>query len=123
MTPAMAQFEIGPLSAIPPGEGRNVEAAGLKIAIFHTRAGAVFATQAECPHRGGPLADGLLGGTTLICPLHEWTFDLLSGMSLNGSCGLRVYPITKREDGTLVLEIEEDGTQPPWRVTDYAKGQ
>ena len=65
----MAELTLGPLSAIPPGEGRNFVSLGEKIAVFRTRGGEVFAVQAECPHRGGPLADGLLGGTTLICPL------------------------------------------------------
>lgn len=119
---AMSQFvRLGPLSAIPSGEGRTFEVGPVKVAVFHARGGRVFATQAQCPHRQGPLADGLLGGTTLVCPLHEWTFDLVSGMALQGSCGIRVYPIGVGPDGTLVIEIEEDGGQPPWRVTDYEK--
>jgi nitrite reductase (NADH) small subunit len=109
------------VSQVPPGEGRNYEVGGVRVAVFRSRDGRVFATQGECPHRGGPLADGLLGGTTLICPLHEWSFDLLSGMALTGSCGIRVYPIALRADGTLMLEIEEDGSQPAWRVSDYTK--
>jgi nitrite reductase (NADH) small subunit len=115
------RVELGPASAVPLGEGRGYEVHGVRLAIFRSRDGRVFATQGDCPHRGGPLADGLVGGTTLVCPLHEWSFDLLSGMPLTGSCGIRVYPIAQRPDGTLVLEIEEDGTQPPWRVTDYTK--
>jgi len=119
---AMTQrVRLGALSGIPKGEGRTFEVGPLKVAIFHGRDGRVFATQAECPHRGGPLADGLLGGTTLVCPLHEWTFDLASGMALQGSCGIRIYPIRADAEGTLVLEMEEDGAQPPWRVTNYEK--
>jgi nitrite reductase (NADH) small subunit len=113
--------ELGPIGAIPEGEGRNYRIGTLQVAVFRTREGRFFATQAECPHRGGPLADGLVGGTTLVCPLHEWAFDLLSGMALTGACGLRVYPVTKNADGGLVLHIEEDGAPPPWRVTDYSK--
>jgi nitrite reductase (NADH) small subunit len=115
------RISIGSIAHIPPGEGRSFDVEGTRIAVFHGRDGRVFATQAECPHRAGPLADGLVGGTTLICPLHEWSFDLLSGMALNGQCGIRTYPVTQRADGALVLEMEEDGTQPPWRITDYAK--
>jgi nitrite reductase (NADH) small subunit len=114
-------YKLGPVSAIPRGEGRTYRVGDQRIAVFRSREGRVFATQAECPHRGGPLADGLVGGTTLVCPLHEWSFDLQSGMALNGSCGLRTYPVTQGRDGSLVLEMEEDGTQPPWRVTDYSK--
>jgi nitrite reductase (NADH) small subunit len=114
---------LGPASEIPPGEGRTFRVSGTGIAVFRTREGRVFATQSECPHRGGPLSDGLVGGTTLICPLHEWSFDLLSGMALTGSCGIRVYPIVQGPDGVLVLEIEEDGSPPPYRHTDYSKQQ
>jgi nitrite reductase (NADH) small subunit len=112
---------IGVIDDVPPGEGRTFHAGGVRLAVFHGRDGRVFATQADCPHRGGPLADGLIGGTTLVCPLHEWSFDLLSGMALTGTCGIRTYPVMQRADGTLVVEIEEDGGPPPWRVTDYSK--
>jgi nitrite reductase (NADH) small subunit len=113
---------VGSIDDIPKGEGRAFALGGGHcVAVFHARDGRVFATQPQCPHRGGPLADGLLGGTTLVCPLHEWSFDLLSGMALNGGSGIRTYPVTQRPDGTLVVEIEEDGEQPPWRITDYTK--
>ena len=112
---------LGSIAEVPPGEGRTFQIGGLRIAVFHSRGGRVFATQAECPHRRGPLADGLLGDSTLVCPLHDWSFDLLSGMALNGGCGIRTYPIAQQPDGTLVLDVAEDGTPPPWRVTDYAK--
>jgi nitrite reductase (NADH) small subunit len=101
----MTELEVGPLSAIPPGEGRNVEAMGQKIAVFHTRAGAVFAVQAECPHRKGPLADGLVGGTILICPLHAWKFDLATGEALFGDCGITIYPVRVNEAGRIILTI------------------
>jgi nitrite reductase (NADH) small subunit len=115
------RVRLGPLAAIPEGEGRTFRVGDQRVAVFHSRDGNVFATQAECPHKGGPLADGLVGGSTLICPLHEWSFDLRSGMALNGTCGLRTYPVTEGPDGVLLLEMEDDGSQPPWRVTDYTK--
>jgi len=106
MTPAMTEIDLGPVVAIPPGEGRTIEAQGRKIAVFHTRAGGVFAVQAECPHRGGPLADGLVGGTTLICPLHSWKFDLATGAALFGDCGLKTYPVRVDETGRIFLTID-----------------
>jgi nitrite reductase (NADH) small subunit len=112
---------LGTLAAIPKGEGRTYELGPTRVAVFHGRDGRVFATQAECPHRGGPLADGLVGGTTLVCPLHEWSFDLLSGMALHGSCGISVYPCHIDDHGSVVLELEEDGAPPPFRVADYQK--
>jgi nitrite reductase (NADH) small subunit len=102
----MTELELCPLSAIPAGEGRNIEALGQNIAIFHTRSGAVFAVQAECPHRGGPLADGLVGGTTLICPLHSWKFDLTTGEALLGDCGIKTFPVRVDETGRVILTID-----------------
>ena len=107
MTPAMAELEIGPLSMIPLGEGRNIQVLGERIAIFHTRAGAVFAVQAECPHRGGPLADGLVGGNTLICPLHSWKFDLTTGEALFGDCGIKTFPVRVNESGRVILTLDK----------------
>lgn len=92
------------LSDIPPGEGRTFQAAGERIAVFHARTGQVFATQAECPHRGGPLADGLLGGAMLVCPLHSWKFDLATGETTDASCRLRTYPV-RIEGGRIVLSV------------------
>lgn len=105
MTRAMNEVELGPVSAIPPGEGRNVEAFGQRIAVFRTRTGELFAVQAECPHRGGPLADGLVGGTTLICPLHSWKFDLSTGQALSGECGIRTFPVRVDDAGQIRLTI------------------
>ena len=77
---------------------------GKRIAVFHTRTGGFFATQAHCPHKGGPLADGLLGGTTVVCPLHDRSWDLVTGTpAADSDCPIAVYPIRAAEDGTLVL--------------------
>ncbi len=105
MTGAALEIVLGPLDAIPPGEGRAYDAAGVRVAVFHTRDGRVFAVQAECPHRGGPLADGLIGGGTLICPLHSWKFDLESGAALTGECGLKTYPARVNGAGWIVLAL------------------
>jgi nitrite reductase (NADH) small subunit len=96
---------LGEVAQIPEGEGRNFEIAGKRVAVFRGRDGRVFATQAECPHRKGPLADGLLGGDTLVCPLHEWRFNLLTGATDNGTCPIEVYDLRLEPDGTMVLEL------------------
>ena len=94
---------IGQLSQIPPGEGRNFDVDGKPLAVFHTRAGEVFATQSACPHRGGPLADGLTDGATVICPLHDRTYDLRTGAGVNTDCSITVYP-ARIEDGTILID-------------------
>jgi nitrite reductase (NADH) small subunit len=102
------EVTIGPISAIPPGEGRAFQAGPLRIAVFHTRDGGVYAVQAECPHRGGPLADGLVGGSTVVCPLHSWKFDLASGRALFGECDLKTYPARLDESGHVVLAVSPE---------------
>src|SRR5580692_4027835 len=99
----MTEIRLAPASDIPPGEGRVFLVEGEKIAVFRTRGGEVYAVQADCPHRGGPLADGLLGGTTLICPLHGWKFDLKTGQALFGDCGLKTFPVAVDESEQIVL--------------------
>jgi nitrite reductase (NADH) small subunit len=97
---------LGGLAQIPMGEGRTFAVEGRHIALFRTRADEVFATQAECPHLQGPLADGLTGGTTVICPLHERAYDLRTGRGLNGECThLRVYPVSLDRDGNMWLQV------------------
>jgi nitrite reductase (NADH) small subunit len=103
MTDTATEMVLGPLSAIPQGEGRTFAVGGERIAVFRARSGELFAVQAECPHKGGPLADGLLGGTTLICPLHAWKFDLRSGQALLGSCGLRTFAVRVNEAAQIVI--------------------
>lgn len=105
MTRSMAELKLGPLSAIPLGEGRNFDVIGERVAVFRTRGGGVFAVQAECPHRRGPLADGLVGGTTLICPLHSWKFDLVTGRALFGDCGIKTFPVRVDDDGQIILAV------------------
>jgi len=105
MTDTAMETTLGPLDGIPLGEGRTFEVGGERIAVFRARTGQIFAVQAECPHKSGPLADGLLGGTTLICPLHSWKFDLCSGEALMGECGLRTYPVRANECGEIVVKL------------------
>lgn len=104
----MAQeHRLGSLTMIPPGEGRTFEVAGRRVAVFRTRRDELFATQAECPHRAGPLADGMLGDTTLVCPLHDWRFDLATGASAaGGACGIMVYPVRTTEEREILLTLD-----------------
>jgi nitrite reductase (NADH) small subunit len=90
---------------VPALEGRTVTVAGRRIAIFRTLAG-FRATDAECPHRGGPLADGLVGDDCVTCPLHNWRIDLSSGEVVAGGQGsVPVHPVRER-DGWLYLELD-----------------
>ena len=96
---------LGPLQAIPEGEGRTFVVGPRRLAVFRSRQGGVYATQADCPHRGGPLADGLVGGHTLICPLHGLKFDLTTGESADGACSLATFPVHLSPSGQIVVEL------------------
>ena len=99
---------LGPADRIPPGEGRVFTIGDLRVAVFRTRDGGVFATQADCPHRQGPLADGLLGGGVLTCPLHARRWELSTGVPVGNDCPpLATYPVAVSEAGELVLQLRK----------------
>lgn len=74
--------------------------------MFRLRDGGLRAVAAVCPHRGGPLADGLIDGQQVICPLHNHAFRLIDGQCTTGESPVRVYQIFV-EDGELVLRLSE----------------
>ncbi len=97
---------ITQMENIPLREGRAVQIAGHAIAIFNL-GDRVLAVENKCPHRGGPLADGIVSGGSVVCPLHAWKIDLASGEVLNqpanASC-VKTYS-TRVENGLLLVEI------------------
>jgi nitrite reductase (NADH) small subunit len=102
-----APHNLGPAVAIPRGEGRTFAIGSTALAVFRTRNGEVYATQAECPHRGGPLADGMIGAATVVCPLHAFKFDLASGCPIGHECGaLCTHPVSVAPNGDLIVHIE-----------------
>jgi nitrite reductase (NADH) small subunit len=105
-------WKIAPAASIPEREGRCIEAAGRQVAVFHTSEG-FLAVENRCPHRGGPLADGIVNGAAVVCPLHAWKFDLRSGLSTNhpeSPAALITYP-TRIEDGFICIQLPQ-GTAP-----------
>jgi len=91
---------------IPLREGRAVTLGGKPIAIFNL--GDHFAAvDNACPHQGGPLCDGLVAGTVVVCPLHGWRYDLATGAAVRASAPacLTIYPV-RVEDGIVCLDIQ-----------------
>ncbi|GAC1390916.1 MAG: nitrite reductase small subunit NirD [Ktedonobacteraceae bacterium] len=106
MTP-LHVYNLGPVSRLPLGEGRLFQVGHIAITVFRTRGGEVFATQPSCPHRGGPLADGLIGAGKVICPLHAYKFDLATGQPVGHTCeALKIYPISLSETGDILLSLD-----------------
>lgn len=105
---AITGYNLGSIQRIPLGEGRVFRVHGSEVAIFRTRAGQIFATQSTCPHRGGPLADGLVGDGKVVCPLHSYVFDLATGQPGESTCAqLRTYPVVLNEYGEILLTLSE----------------
>jgi len=87
-------IEIGSLTDIPLRGARCVNTPNGKIAVFRTAENQVFAIENRCPHKGGPLSEGIVHGTSVTCPLHNWVFDLASGEALGADEGqVRTYAI------------------------------
>lgn len=103
----LAEYRAGNLALVPAGEGRMIRVGHQVVAIFHLRGGAVRATQPWCPHRGGPLADGLLGEERVVCPLHNRSYCLLTGDAGPGEEPIATFPARVEADGTIVVTLPE----------------
>jgi nitrite reductase (NADH) small subunit len=89
---------------IPPREGRSVAIDGLELAIFNLNDRFVT-IENRCPHKGGPLCDGIVSGTTVVCPLHGWRFDLETGMAVRASAPACLTTFrTCVEDGIVLVD-------------------
>lgn len=106
MTPGQLIYNLGPLDRLPPGEGRTFRLGETSVAVFRTRQDEVFGMQATCSHKGGPLADGIIGDGKIVCPLHAFKFTLVSGASVGGTCeALKTYPVSLNERGEILLTL------------------
>ena len=98
-------LRITATDSIPPQEGLSVTVGGKELAIFNL--GDRFATiENECPHKGGPLCDGIVSGTVVVCPLHGWRFDLNTGMPVRASAPDCVATFPARvQDGIVFVDL------------------
>ena len=87
------------------GSRRVTRAAGTDIAVFRTSTDKVFALLDSCPHKGGPLSQGIVHGRSVACPLHNWSIDLATGEPVGADRGKGCTPIVplKVRDGRLLL--------------------
>jgi nitrite reductase (NADH) small subunit len=98
----VAWVSVGRLERLPLGQGRTFVVDGREIAVFRQRDGRLFAAQGRCPHRRGPLAEGLLGAGKVICPLHAHKFDLAGGAGAEvGEC-IEIYPVREQAGSVFV---------------------
>jgi nitrite reductase (NADH) small subunit len=101
---------IGNLSDIPQRGARCINTPAGRIAIFRTANDQIFALDDHCPHKGGPLSQGIIHGAAVTCPLHSWVISLETGKALGADEGsVRTIPIKVEGDKIFVsLEARSD---------------
>jgi nitrite reductase (NADH) small subunit len=100
-------IDIGRLEDIPRLGARTVVTAADEIAVFRTGDDQVFALKNRCPHKGGPLSEGIVHGHKVTCPLHNWVIELESGAAVAPDVGCAPRIPVKIEDGLVWLAIED----------------
>jgi nitrite reductase (NADH) small subunit len=97
---------IGDITEIPLLGARCVKTPSMTIAVFRTDEHEVHAIENRCPHKGGPLSEGIVHGTSVTCPLHNWVISLETGKALGADDGVvRTIPV-RNENGRLFIALE-----------------
>ncbi|WMT85887.1 nitrite reductase small subunit NirD [Pelagibacterium sp. 26DY04] len=95
-------IKIGHLSDIPLRGARCINTPIGRIAVFRTAANEVYAIEDRCPHKGGPLSQGIVHGAQVTCPLHNWVFSLETGQAQGADEG-QVRTFALRREGEAIL--------------------
>lgn len=107
-TPTTTWTPICRVEDIPVlGSRRVTRPQGLDVAIFRNDADHIFALLDRCPHKGGPLSQGIVFGTHVACPLHNWTIGLCDGQASAPDEGCTPRFQVKVEEGTVFLDARE----------------
>ncbi len=96
-------LEIGTLDDIPRRAARVVKTARGDIAIFRTMDDQVFALDDKCPHKGGPLSQGIVQGESITCPLHNWVISLRTGEAQGADQGCTRTIAVRLQEGRILL--------------------
>jgi len=100
----MSWLDIGALEDIPRRGARVIRTAQGCVAVFRTGDDQVFAIDDRCPHKGGPLSEGIVHGQAVTCPLHNWVFSLETGLAQGADEGaVHTYP-ARVEGGRILLD-------------------
>lgn len=100
----MNTINLGSIDKIPMGQGLAFKVSEQEIAVFRQRDGKLFATQSRCPHKQGPLAEGIIGAGKVICPLHAHKFDLATGAGSEPHECVKTY-VVREARGEILLEV------------------
>lgn len=97
-------IDIGALDDIPRQGARVVKTAQGCVAVFRTADDRVFALEDRCPHKGGPLSEGIVHGDRVTCPLHNWVFDMNTGAAQGADEGQVGTYATRVQQGRVLLD-------------------
>lgn len=95
--------DIGAAADVPLRGARVVAAPAGDIAVFKAADGAIFALRDRCPHKGGPLSQGIVHGHAVTCPLHNWVIGLATGEAQGADKGCVPKIPVKVEDGRILI--------------------
>lgn len=104
----MKKIKVGRLADIPPKSGKTVVVNQLEIAVFHLSSGEVYALENRCPHKNGPLAEGMISGPYVFCPLHDWKIDTTDGRVQEPDTGCVTTFSAEVEDGEIYVSVPEE---------------
>ncbi|MEM9147461.1 MAG: nitrite reductase small subunit NirD [Pseudomonadota bacterium] len=96
--------DVGPLDDIPVRGARVLRTAAGCVAVFRTGADEVFALDDRCPHKGGPLSEGIVHGRAVTCPLHNWVISLETGMAGGADEGSVTTHAARVEYGRVLVD-------------------
>jgi nitrite reductase (NADH) small subunit len=102
--------DVGASTDVPLLEGRRATVDGRRVAVFRMPSG-FAATDAACPHKGGPLSDGLVADGCVTCPLHNWRMDLTTGAVAGQDVTMPIHDVVVL-DGRLWVRIAADAGEP-----------
>ncbi|QKT02384.1 nitrite reductase small subunit NirD [Ectothiorhodospiraceae bacterium 2226] len=96
---------LGDVAEIPQLGARVVRTPAADVAVFRTASDEVFALLDRCPHKGGPLSQGMVHGRTVTCPLHNWGIDLATGQAVAPDKGCAARVPVRVEQGRVWLDL------------------
>jgi nitrite reductase (NADH) small subunit len=105
-------IEVGHVDEIPRQGARVINTAAGTIAVFRTVDDDVFALLDKCPHKGGPLSQGIVSGRSVACPLHDWKINLDSGLAVAPDEGCAARFRVRVTDGRVSLSLNPDEDCP-----------
>lgn len=106
----MSWFLIGDIIEIPRRGARCVDTPEGRVAVFRTAEDHIFAIEDQCPHKGGPLSQGIVHGAAVTCPLHNWVISLETGKALGADEGcVRTIPV-RTDAGKIYIGLSVRAT-------------